>query len=214
MTRSESLSAESTEVDLDPRVDETARLVARSRKVLSNGELAMSARPLLFGESGVYPQFVDAAEGCRFRDTTGREYVDWVMGWGTCLLGYGCGEIEDAVRKQMAAAPTLTLPSALEVEVAERLVEEVPCAEMVAFGKNGSDVVTAAVRLARAVTGRDVILQYGFHGFHDWFAVENREVRGLPRPYRGLVHAFDYNDVAALERLFRRHRAKVAAVVM
>jgi glutamate-1-semialdehyde 2,1-aminomutase len=213
-TRPEDSVPELAEADLDPRVDDTARLVARSRRVLSNGELAMSARPLLFGEDGVYPQFITAAQGCRFRDTTGREYVDWVVGWGTCLLGYGCRETEDAVRRQLASAPTLTLPSALEVEVAERLVGMIPCAEMVAFGKNGSDAVTAAVRLARAVTERDVILQYGFHGFHDWFAAEDRKIRGLPKAYRGLVHAFAYNDVASLEKLLRRHRGKVAAVVM
>lgn len=209
---------ESTEiahdVDRDPAVDEAARLVARSRKVLANGELAMSARPLLFGEAGVYPQFVAAAEGCRFRDTTGRVYVDWVVGWGTALLGYRRPEIEAAIRDQLAAAPTLTLPHALEVEVAERIVDRVPCAEMVGFGKNGSDAVTAAVRLARAVTEREVILHYGFHGFHDWFAAGDPAIRGLPAAFRGLVHPLRYNDLAGLEDLFERHRGRVAAVVM
>jgi glutamate-1-semialdehyde 2,1-aminomutase len=202
------------DVDRDPCVDAAARLVARARKVLANGELAMSARPLLFGETGVYPQFVAEAKGCRFTDTTGRVYVDWVVGWGMSLLGYRRAEIDEAIGEQLAAAPTLTMPHALEVEVAERIVEMVPCAEMVAFGKNGSDAVTAAVRLARAVTERDVVLQFGFHGFHDWFAVEDRSIRGIPAAYRGLVHPFPYNDIDALETLFDKHRGKVAAVVM
>jgi glutamate-1-semialdehyde 2,1-aminomutase len=202
------------DVDRGTAVDDAARLVARARKVLANGELAMSARPLLFGETGVYPQFIAKAEGCRFTDTTGRVYIDWVVGWGSALLGFGRPEINGAIREQLAAAATLTLPHALEVEVAERIVEMVPCAEMVAFGKNGSDVVTAAVRLARATTERDVILQFGYHGFHDWFAVEDRAIRGIPGAFRGLVHAFPYNDLAALEALFERFRGRVAAIVM
>src|SRR5437899_2954878 len=171
---------QASDVDCDIAVDDAARLVARARKVLANGDLAMSARPLLFGETGVYPQFIAEANGCRLVDTTGRAYVDWVLGWGTALLGYRRPEIEDAVRAQLAAAPTLTMPHRLEVEVAEQLVEMIPCAEMVAFGKNGSDAVTAAVRLARAITERDVILQFGYHGFHDWFAEADRSIRGIP----------------------------------
>ena len=205
---------EAEDADRDEAVDDAARLVARARRVLANGELAMSARPLLFGESGVYPQFIAETNGCRFVDTTGRVYVDWVVGWGSALLGYRRPEIEEAVRKQLAAAPTLSMPHALEVEVAERIVEMIPSAEMVAFGKNGSDAVTAAVRLARAVTERDVILQFGFHGFHDWFAAGDRAIRGIPAAYRGLVQPFPYNDVEALAELFQRHSGRVAAVVM
>src|SRR4030088_1647945 len=107
-------------------LDAAASLVARARRVLANGELAMSARPLLFGEDGVYPQFIAQANGCRFADTTGRAYVDWVVGWGSVLLGYRNPQIEEAIRGQLAAAPTLSMPHALEVEVAERIVELVP----------------------------------------------------------------------------------------
>jgi glutamate-1-semialdehyde aminotransferase len=205
---------EDADVDRNPAVDSAARLVARARKVLANGELAMSARPLLFGETGVYPQFISEAQGCRFRDTRGEEYIDWVIGWGSILLGYRHPKVDRAITEQLAAAPTLTMPTALEVEVAERIVEMVPSAEMVSFGKNGSDALTAAVRLARATTERDVILQFGYHGFHDWFAAENPSVRGIPASVRGLVHAFAYNDIASLEGLFETHRGKVAAVVM
>ena len=202
------------DVDRDIALDDASRLVARARKVLANGDLAMSARPLLFGETGVYPQFLAEANGCRVVDTTGGVYVDWVLGWGTALLGYRRREIDEAVQRQLAAAPTLTMPHRLEVEVAEQIVEMVPCAEMVAFGKNGSDAVTAAVRLARAVTERDVILQFGYHGFHDWFAEGDRSIRGIPAHVNALVHPFPYNDLASLEALFEKHRGKVAAVVM
>lgn len=203
------------DIDRDRRLDEVARLVARARKALASGELAMSARPLLHGETGVYPQFVSRASGCRVIDAVGGVYVDWLVGWGSVLLGYARPEIEAAILRQLAAAaPTLSMASELEVEVAERLIELVPCAEMVAFAKNGSDAVTAAVRLARAHTERDHILHFGFHGFHDWFAATNRGIRGLPTSFDGLVHPFAYNDLDEVARHFDRLPGQVAAVVM
>jgi acetylornithine/succinyldiaminopimelate/putrescine aminotransferase len=85
---------------------------------------------------------------------------------------------------------------------------------MVTFGKNGSDVVTAAVRVARAATGRQVILQFGIHGFHDWFTCLHRGVEGVPKILKALVHPFPYNDLEALEGLFDEYLGEVAAVVM
>jgi acetylornithine/succinyldiaminopimelate/putrescine aminotransferase len=90
----------------------------------------------------------------------------------------------------------------------------VPCAEMVTFGKNGSDVLTAAVRVARAATGREVILQYGVHGFHEWFTCMHPGVRGIPKVLRALVEPFPYNDLDALAELLGRRRGEVAAIVM
>ncbi len=89
-----------------------------------------------------------------------------------------------------------------------------PCAESVGFGKNGSDVLTAAVRIARHVTSRDVILTHGFHGFQDWFAASNPGIGGIPQALRELVHPFPWNDLEALEALFKRFKGRVAAVVM
>jgi acetylornithine/succinyldiaminopimelate/putrescine aminotransferase len=85
---------------------------------------------------------------------------------------------------------------------------------MIAFGKNGSDVTMAAVRLARAVTGRSLILQHGFHGFHDWYLATHSAVRGIPDELRSLVHSFPFNDLDALRDLFDRFEGRVAAVVM
>ena len=132
------------------------------------------------------------------------------------LLGYRHPEVEEAIRAQLEAGPMLSLAHPVEVEVAEMLMEMVPCAEMVAFGKNGSDVTTAAVRVARAATGRDLVLQCGFHGFHDWYTCQYRtkNVHGIPKALRAFVHEFPYNDLDALEWLFMRYPDEVAAVVM
>src|SRR5207253_1997153 len=88
----------------------------------------------------------------------------------------------------------------LEVEVAERLVELVPCAEMVRFGKNGTDVTSAAVRAARGLTGRDVVACCGYHGWQDWFIGTTTRSLGVPKAVAELTVTFEYNDLASLER--------------
>ena len=190
---------------------ETASWIARARSALAYGEAQTALRPWTFESAGLYPQLFEAAEGCRVTDTAGRSYVDWLGGFGTNLLGYGCPELEEALA---SAAGTPSMLHRLEVEVAERLVAMIPCAESVAFGKNGSDAVSAAVRIARAATGRPGILQFGFHGFHDWFAGLDSSIEGIPEAVKGLVRAFPYGDVDALESLLDEFDGQVAAVVM
>jgi glutamate-1-semialdehyde 2,1-aminomutase len=174
----------------------------------------MLLRHLYAGEDEAFPRFAEHAAGCRLSDADGASYVDWISGGGPVLLGYRHPDVERAVVEQLEAGPTLSLMHPVELQVAAALKEMIPCAEMVTFGKNGSDVVTAAVRVARAVTGRDVILQYGVHGFHDWYVSMFPEVEGQPDALSGLVHPFPYNDLDALGALFDRFRGRVAAVVM
>ncbi len=174
----------------------------------------MLLRHLYAGDDDAFPRFAEHAEGCRLRDADGTSYVDWISGGGPVLLGYRHPDVERAIVEQVEAGPTLSLMHPVELEVAAMLKEMIPCAEMVTFGKNGSDVVTAAVRVARAVTGRDLILQHGVHGFHDWYVSMFPEVEGQPDALRDLVHPFPYNDLDALDGLFDRFRGRVAAVVM
>jgi glutamate-1-semialdehyde 2,1-aminomutase len=191
--------------------------VGRTRDVLAyGGRHQLMLRPLYDDEQGVYPEFFERAHGYELTDTDGRTYVDWLSAWGPVVLGYGHPAVEEAITRQLAAGPLTSLAHPLETEVAELLVDMIPCAEMVAFGKNGSDVVTAAVRIARAVTGRELILQCGFHGFHDWYVCQykTRNVKGIPTALRAFVEPFPYHDLAELERLFHRYPDEVAAVVM
>jgi glutamate-1-semialdehyde 2,1-aminomutase len=171
-------------------------------------------RPLYRGEEAVFPRFAVRAQGCEIVDEQGRTFIDWANAWGPVLLGYRHPAVENAIREQLAAGPTMSLMHPVEVEVARLLTEMVPCAEMVAFGKNGSDVTTAAVRLARAATGREVILQCGFHGFHDWYTCLYENVAGTPDVLRPLVEPFPYGDLNALESLLDAHAGQVAAVMM
>jgi len=117
-----------------------------------------------------FPGFVQSAQGCRFKDPEGNEFIDFVMASGSAILGYAHPAIREAIAEQLGSAAITTLPNVLEMQVTRLLCETIPSAEMVLFGKHGSDACTAAVRIARLYTGRTKILCSGYHGWHDWFA--------------------------------------------
>ena len=178
------------------------------------GHHRTALRPIYEGSEDAFPRFAVRAEGYELTDSAGRTFIDWVGGGGPVLLGYRHPAVEEAVRAQLEAGPTLTLMHPVEVEVAALLREMVPCAEMVTFGKNGSDALAGAIRVARAATGREVIFQHGVHGFHEWFTCIQPGVLGIPKVLRALVEPFPYNDLDALAAMFERHRDEVAAIVM
>jgi glutamate-1-semialdehyde aminotransferase len=192
----------------------TADLIARSRLRLGWGEVSTRLRPLHYDALTPLPHFTSSVSGCEVTDSSGRTFIDWNLGGGCMILGYRRREIEEAITAQLAAGPLSPFTHAIEIEVAERIAAAIPSGETVAFGKNGSDGLTAAVRLARAFTGREVILCCGYHGFHDWFAALDARIRGVPASLGAIVDTFVYNDLPSLEALFERHRDRVAAVVM
>ena len=106
------------------------------------------------------------------------------------------------------------MPSTLETEVAELLIDMIPCAEKVRFGKNGSDATSAAIRLARAFTRRDRVAVCGYHGWQDWYIGSTTRKLGIPEAVCTLTHPFVYNDIDSLETILRRHPGEFAAVIM
>lgn len=148
----------------------------------------------------IAPLFVSRAEKGRVWDIDGNEYVDLVSSLAAVNLGYGDPEITAAVHRQLSLGTTLSLSSPLEAEVAALIVEMVPSAEKVRFGKNGSDATTAAIRIARAYTNRDHVVTLGYHGWQDWFigSMPTRNL-GVPQAYRDLIHPVDYGDLQSLE---------------
>lgn len=163
---------------------------------------------------GISPFYAEKARGSRLWDVDGHEYVDFVNALGAVTLGYNDPDVTTAVREQLENGPLFSLSSPLELDVAKLLVEMIPCCEMVRFGKNGSDMTTTAVRLARVVTGRDHVVLCGYHGWHDWSIAPTARNSGVPEIVQGLSHAFLYNDSGALESLFRSHPNQIAAVMM
>ncbi len=186
----------------------------QASEVLAYGGLHRALlRPLYELEDEAFPHLAESGRGYELIDSTGRSFIDWTGAWGPVILGYRHPAVEQAISEQLAAGPMLPLMHPVEIEVASMLVEMVPCADMVAFGKNGSDAVNAALRVARAVTNRELILQHGFHGFHDWYTCMHG-ARGVLPVLREFVHPFPYNDLDALEQLFETFEGQVAAVVM
>jgi len=163
---------------------------------------------------GVAPIFLQRGKGCRVWDVDGNEYIDYVQGLLPNILGYANDEVNAAAAAQLAEGHSFSLPHPLEVQLAERLTRLIPCAEMVRFGKNGSDATSGAVRAARACTGRDRIACCGYHGWQDWYIGSTTRNAGVPKAVRDLTHPFAYNDLASLEKLFAAHPGEFAAVIM
>lgn len=191
----------------------SADLSARAEAVIPGGSQTFSKGPTQFVQ-GVAPAFLQRGRGSHVWDVDDREYIDYPMALGPVILGYDEPAVTRAVRRQLADGPTFSLPHPIEVETAELLTEVIPCAEMVRFAKNGSDATTAAVRLARAVTGREVIVCCGFHGWHDWYIGTTTRSAGVPEAVRALTHPFIYNHLESLERVFAEHQGRVAAVIL
>ena len=163
---------------------------------------------------GVSPLFIDRGEGSKVWDIDGNQYVDFANSLLAVSIGYNNASVNAAVIKQLKKGVSFSLPSKLEYEVASLLVDMVPCAEMVRFGKNGSDATSAAIRLARAYTQRDYVAVCGYHGWHDWYIGTTTKNLGVPAATSGLSFSFPYNDIDALERLLINHKDKFAAIIM
>ncbi len=163
---------------------------------------------------GAGPRFAERAQGCRFTDVDGNEYIDYLLALLPVVLGYCDPAVDAAIVAQLEKGIVFSLPHRVEMELAERLVRLIPCAEMVRFGKNGSDVTTAAVRLARAHTGRAKVAICGYHGWHDWYIGTTPRDLGVPEAVKALSATFPYNDADALEKLLTREPKAYAAVIL
>jgi glutamate-1-semialdehyde 2,1-aminomutase/spore coat polysaccharide biosynthesis protein SpsF len=163
---------------------------------------------------GVAPMFLAKGKGCRVWDVDGNEYIDYIQGLLPNILGYANEEVNAAVAEQLGKGHSFSLPHPLEVELAERLTRLIPCAEMVRFGKNGSDATSGAVRAARALTGRERIACCGYHGWQDWYIGSTTRNAGVPQAVRALTHPWVYNDLGSLQKLLHEHQGEFAAVIM
>ena len=163
---------------------------------------------------GISPLYVQKAQGSHLWDVDGNEYIDFVGALGPITLGYNDPDVTEAVHKQMENGVIFSLPHPLEMDVARILAEMIPCCEMVRFGKNGSDMTSTAVRLARAITGRDHIALCGYHGWADWSIAPTPQNAGVPEAVRSFSHTFRYNDPDSLDALFREYPGQIAAVVL
>jgi glutamate-1-semialdehyde-2,1-aminomutase len=163
---------------------------------------------------GVSPIFLERGEGSHVWDVDGNEYIDYAMALGPIILGHAYPAVNEAISAQLKGGILYSLPHRLEVELAEMLTKIIPCAEMVRFGKNGSDATSGAVRAARAFTGREKVACCGYHGWQDWYIGTTTRNKGVPKSVQLLTLTFEYNDIESLEKLFDQNKGDIAAVIL
>lgn len=214
----------------DPRrhdVSSSYELWDRANHVIPGGSQLISRRPYAFA-NGVAPVYAERGKGSHIWDDQGIPYIDYGMSVTSAILGYADDVVDTAVIEQIAKGTTYSLNSEREIELAELLIERIPCAEMVRFSKGGGESCTIAVRIARGTTGRDMVLFSGYHGWHDWylaagllkgsafdaFALPNIQPTGVPKSLEGTCVPFPWGDLAPLERLLDTYRGQIAAIIM
>jgi glutamate-1-semialdehyde aminotransferase len=188
-------------------------LLERAKHVIPSMTQTFSKGPNQWA-GGVSPHYLSRGKGAWVWDVDGNKYLDYLMALGPIILGYGNEHVNNAVKRQVDDGVIFSQMHPLEVEVAEKLVELIPCADMVRFAKNGSDVTTGAIRAARAFTGRDRIAFCGYHGWHDWYIGATTRDKGVPKAVKELTHTFTYNDLESLESILEAHQGEFAAVIM
>jgi glutamate-1-semialdehyde 2,1-aminomutase len=163
------------------------------------------------------PQILKRGKGAYVYDVNDNKFLDYGMALRAVNIGYANEEINKAAIKQIEYGNNLTRPSLIELEAAELLVDLIPSVEMVKFAKNGSNVTTAAVKLARAYTGRDLVArcaEHPFFSFDDWFIGSTVMDKGVPEAIKDLTKTFKYGDIKDLEELFDRYPNQIACVIM
>lgn len=196
------------EAELRRRYTRSAALYERARRVIP-GAHHLSGRPLVDPETT--PMYFERGQGCKIQDVDGHEYIDYLMAFGAQLLGYAREEVDSAAARQTRRGALLSLNHPLHVELVETLLPRLPGAEMGAFFKSGSEATTAALRIARAHTGRRAVVRAGYHGWHDWCLPLERYV---PAGLEAQVLEFRANDPDSLKRVLAAHGREVAAVIL
>ncbi len=161
----------------------------------------------------IHPVEARSGKGGRLVSAAGKEYIDFMSAWGTNLLGYGHRGVAKMVARQIRRFASLGLPYPELHQLAELIKEIVPSAEEVRYGKNGSDACSGAVRLARAVTGRELVLYRGYHGFHDWY-MASTDCKGIPAILKQQINGLTSLVPDTVEEIIECSPGKVAAVMI
>lgn len=194
---------------------ESVRLQSRFHQRIPGGSHTYAKGDDQYPET--IPLYISRGKGCHVWDLDGNKYIEYGMGLRAVTLGHAFGPVVEAVCRQLQLGSNFNRPSPLELECAETLLQLLPGAQMVKFAKNGSDANDAAVKLARAFTGRDLIAICGdqpFFSVGDWFIGTTKMDAGIPRAVKDLTVKFRYNDLVSVRELFQKHRGQIAAVML
>lgn len=161
---------------------------------------------------GAYPTYASHAHGAHFWDIDGNRYVDFILGFGTVVLGHADPRVTDAVVRELMTGVNISpFWRTAQVELAESLTSVIPGAEMAYFMKTGSDATSGALRLARIYTRRSKVVRWGYNGWHDWSC---SRMEGVPESVLSDTLTFRYNDATSLRALFEAHPREIACVLM
>ncbi len=193
-----------------PNISKSQELLAKARQIMHPVTQTLAKGPGQWSR-GVAPVYLERGKGARVWDVDGNEYLDYTMGVGPISLGYCYERVDAAIREQLERGITFSLMHRLEYEAAAAVQQAVPYAESVRISKTGCDVTSAAVRLARAFTGRDVVVCCGYHGWHDWYISTTPRNAGIPEAVRRLTRTFSYNNLDSLRAVLDQD---VACVIL
>lgn len=196
-----------------PTFEKSLQWLERTKKVIPCATQSLS-KGYTQWSVGAAPLFIESAKGCEVYDVDGNSYIDYSMALGPCILGYADPDVNAAVQQQLELGTMFTLPHPLETKAAELIVDVVPCAEMVRFGKNGSDVTSAAVKAARAYTGKEKIITCGYHGWQDWYVAITERNKGIPKIMKEFILPMKYNDLESLEKIIFDNKGTIAGLIM
>lgn len=203
-------------------------LYEKAKTIIPGGTQLLSKRPEMH-LPGLWPAYYQQAKGCQVTDLDGNCYYDMsFMGIGSNVLGYCDEDVDKAVMEAITNGSMCTLNAPEEVELAEMLLEFHPWADMVRYTKSGGEALAVAVRIARACTGKEIVLVCGYHGWHDWYLAANLEKgdplsyvhlsglepKGVPEGLADTNFIFQYNDIQRFLDLIEKCNGKIAAVVM
>src|ERR1700743_2320753 len=193
-----------------PDITQSDKLYQRALKVQKPVTQTLAKGPGQFTK-GVAPKYLVKGKGSHVWDVDGNEYIDFNAAIGPVSLGYAYPVVDQAIKTQLEDGITFSLMHPLEVEVAELIQQIIPNAEAVKFSKTGADVCSAAIRVARAFTGRDKVFCCGYHGWHDWYIGITSRNAGIPGAIQDMTYTFEYNDIESIKAALDE---TVAAVIL
>lgn len=181
-----------------PNITESDSWYNRALKVQKPITQTLAKGPGQFTK-GVAPKYLKKGKGSHVWDVDGNEYIDFNAAIGPLSLGYAYPAVDEAIKQQLEDGITFSLMHPLEVELSELIQEVIPNAEAVKISKTGADVCSAAIRVARAFTGREKIFCCGYHGWHDWYIGITSRNAGIPEAIQNMTYTFEYNNIQAIK---------------
>jgi glutamate-1-semialdehyde 2,1-aminomutase len=193
-----------------PNITQSDLIYERALKVQKPITQTLAKGPGQFTK-GVAPKYLQKGKGSHVWDVDGNEYIDFNAAIGPLSLGYAYPAVDEAIKKQLEEGITFSLMHPLEVELSELIQEVIPNAEAVKISKTGADVCSAAIRVARAFTGREKIFCCGYHGWHDWYIGITSRNAGIPEAIQNMTYTFEYNNIEAIREALDED---VAAIIL